>query len=77
MDATREDLIRFVCDVRLLIEGPGCPQDPEPRMQAETLIRLNHKLARKYADWENSVGSETAKQDCNEGDTPPSGVAHS
>ena len=48
--ATREDFVRFVSDVRLLLEGPdGSLNDVEPMMQQETLIRLNHKLARMYA----------------------------
>ena len=50
MKAEREDFVRFVSDVRLLLEGPdGSLNDVEPEMQQETLIRLNHKLSMMYA----------------------------
>jgi hypothetical protein len=46
MDATREDLVRFVSDVRLVLEGPdGSKQDPEARVQTTTLDRLLEKLS--------------------------------
>ena len=52
MEAQREDFVRFVSDVRLLLEGPdGVFNDEGGPMTQETLLRLNHKLARKYADW--------------------------
>lgn len=44
-EATREDLVRFVSDVRLILEGPdGSQQDTEPRLQTETLERLMDEL---------------------------------
>jgi len=55
--ATREDLVRFVSDVRLLIEGPdGVLNDNGGPLSKETLIRLDHKLARAYAAMRLKLG---------------------
>ena len=56
MNATRKDLVRFVSDVRLELEGPdGALNDGGGRVKVETCERLVRKLkVRRKSDPERS-----------------------